>query len=338
MSRTKFLLLNFLAVPVSLFLGYAFSSDGTAFFALADIFYLVPVITIGGPLLVGKKIFTVREFISFILMLYACLISFSDFIILEQKLGITKGSYNSLKSFSVKPRVLSVCFAIFLYVSLIVKGFIDFPKKVYSYSMMVSGVVFLSSFMNLFVSNDKWKIFGFIELPFSAQTLAILVILFSYFGVKAAVGFGWIALLICAVSRMADADSAMGLLAIPYLLCPFTSLMIAAQDTEKFKNMSGYVAETVKKVLDHAGSDVSASVDVTKKAVKAVAGAAAGIPPVPLGKEGDPAVPDIPPVPLVTVASDSLQEENNAEEAPEVPVAGAVVEIAEEKMQVLPRE
>ena len=226
----------------------------------------IPLISIGFPILVGNKIFTAKEFFSIILMMFACFISLQTFNS-QNKVRF----HYEIEEFSIKPNFLSLVFAVLLYISFFVKGTLNFPKKIYSYVIIIFNLIFLSSFMSIFISNDQWELFGLIELPFSAQTLAIIAILISYFGIKAAAGFAWIALFICGFSRLVQIDSAMGRSTIPYVLCPFVSLLMQVTDSENFKQMLLKYSNSGKKALNQVGTDINSSVEVTKKAVKTVA-------------------------------------------------------------------
>ena len=279
MLKIKTFLFWFLKIIVSAGCLYGALVCYTYSFLISALFLcLVPIIVLFFPLFVRTlHLLNGKEFFSILLMIISCLFSFKSYTYIHD--GFWK---DTLKTFTIVPGFLPLVFAILLYVSLFVKGFISIPKNVYNYLIMVCDIIFLSSFMTIFISNEKWKLFGLFELPFTAQTLAILAILISYLGIKAVSGFAWIALFICGFSHLMEIDSAMGLYVIPYIICAFISILLQVQDESKFKELIRNGLFSSKKVMGQVKKDVEASGKVVQDTVasfsSAVVSTATGVP------------------------------------------------------------
>lgn len=156
-------------------------------------------------------------------------------------------------STSIRPSLRSTLFGIMLITSILVRNGNKNIKGILSYLIIAFDIMFVSSFLNILCTNDPWPI---PFLTIDNQTFLIFAILISWVGISAVSGIMWIVVFILGITELTKIESAMGFVAVVYLICAFLSIL--AQLTF-FKINFSFKEEFMNKAAKKIKGDISAT-------------------------------------------------------------------------------
>lgn len=185
------------------------------------------------------------------------------------------------------PDMFSTLGAIGIYAGIVIRGNIETFKSPVKIILLVLNVLFIASFTKVFLSSEHWKLFGFLDLGITSQTIFFITIAISWLGMKTIAGFSWIILFLAAIGTMTEVNTALGAAGAMYILSPFIS--IGMQLAGRFINIGmSNLKDDFFASANIIKGDINHSIDTTKRGVNAAIGMAA------TAATGVPIMPQIP--------------------------------------------
>lgn len=206
----------------------------------------------------AKKILLTKENASILLMLIPIIISFGD----KEKIKLF-------------PDFTSSLFGIALIAPLMIRNAPhEIFNKISTYVIIALDVMFLATFLQILIPNDKIPILLIGNLlknkGITTRTFLIYALVLSWIGIRELAGFIWAGIFIVGAMRLTQVDNAMGFYGAIYIVLAFISVIIQwkAMDFNisfgEFKQ--NYIAPATKQIIEDVSASGHKTAEITKKA------------------------------------------------------------------------
>ena len=183
---------------------------------------------------------TIFDKISIGLMAESVIISFNEF---EYKIKSWFFFTNTVKV-SIAPNMLTVIISILFFSSIMVRNRITLNKDkpidliIKDLIMLILGILFFASLISVLVSNEYFYIPIIGETNYTAQSLCIILLAFSWVGIKCISIIAIPIIAFLSVGRIGEVNRAMGIVGIFYLLFAYIAIYLVFKNekvSEKFE-------------------------------------------------------------------------------------------------------
>lgn len=219
-SLKKISLYFVLLVTVYLFNAYKLKME-TFFNALYDIIiYLLIYSHVFEP---NKGDFgTTKEKIAFAFMAESLIISYQDFYYRKTNFFF----YERNIKVSIAPNMFSLIISISYNFSLMVRNNIRLGDKPKDLVLHIMNIIFFSTLISVFISNNYFYIPIYGETNFTAQTFGFFLVILSWISIKSINLIIYPLLAFLSMYRLGEVNKALGNAGICYLLCSYISLYL----------------------------------------------------------------------------------------------------------------
>jgi len=176
---------------------------------------------------------TPKEKISMALISESIIMSFQEFSYKKTNWFFFTQNINV----SIAPNMLTLIVSILYSLSIYLRyqlTFIDKPKVIVT---NILNILFCSSLLSVLISNDYFYIPIIGETSFTSQSFCILLLIFSWLGIKSLNIFIFPILALLALGRIGEVNKAMGIVGIFYLLFAYSSIFLQLTDNKKIRQL-----------------------------------------------------------------------------------------------------
>lgn len=176
---------------------------------------------------------TIKEKISMALISESIIMSFQEF------------SYKKTNWFfftrnitiTIAPNMLTLIVSILYSLSIYLRYQLAFSDKPKIIAINILNILLCSSLLSVLISNDYFYIPIIGETSFNSQSFCILLLVFSWLGIKSLNIFIFPILALLALARIGEVNKAMGIVGIFYLLFAYASIFLQLTDNKKIRQL-----------------------------------------------------------------------------------------------------
>ena len=179
---------------------------------------------------------TTKEKIAFALMAESLIISYQDFYYHKTNFFF----YERDIKVSIAPNMFSLIISISYNFSLLVRNNIRPGDKPKDLVLHIMNILFFSSLISVFISNNYFYIPIYGETNFTAQTFGFCLIIVSWICIKSINLIIYPFLAFISMYRLGEVNKALGNAGICYLLCSYISLYLQFLSNNKIDEKSNY--------------------------------------------------------------------------------------------------
>ena len=176
-----------------------------------------------------------KEKIAFALMAESLIISFQDYYYTKTNFFFWERDIKV----SIAPNMISLIISISYNISLMVRNNIKFGDNLKGLIMQLMNIVFFSTLISVFFSNNYLYIPIYGETNFNGQTFGILLVIFSWTCMKSINIIIYPLLAFLSMYRLGEVNKAMGNAGVVYLLCSYISLYLQFLSGNKIEDRCG---------------------------------------------------------------------------------------------------
>lgn len=170
-----------------------------------------------------------KEKISIGLMSESIIISFHEFYYTQQSWFF----FTENVKVTIAPNMLTLIVSILYAVSLKLRNNVSFSNKLKDIIMNIMNILFFASLISVCISNDYFYIPLIGETNFTAQSFCIILLVFSWTGMKIMNLFIFPIIAFLSLTRIVEVDRAMGFTGLIYLLCAYLSICFQCSSSDK---------------------------------------------------------------------------------------------------------
>ena len=183
---------------------------------------------------------TTKEKIAFALMAESLIISFQDYYYTKTNFIIWKRDIKV----SIAPNMISLIISISYYISLMARNNIRLGDKPKDLVMQIMNILFFSTLISVFFSNNYFYLPIYGETNFNDQTFGIVLVIFSWTCMKSLNKIIYPLMAFLSMYRLGEVNKAMGNSGIVYLLCSYVSLYLQFLSGKKIEDRcNDYLSE-----------------------------------------------------------------------------------------------
>lgn len=176
---------------------------------------------------------TTTEKIAFALMAESIMISYNKFYYTKTNWFF----YTRKIEVSIQPNMVSIIIALSYYFSLVVRNNLRMADRPKDLILNLANLLFFSTLISVFVSNEYLYIPFYQETNITAQTFCLFLSLSFWICIKSINKLIYPIMAFLSMCRLGEVNKAMGNIGICYLLCAYLSLILQISSWNKSGNM-----------------------------------------------------------------------------------------------------